>query len=265
MEFDIRYRSYTFKHSCSETPDTSEERFQEHYHTSYELLFLVKGDAELVLQSTRYKIKPGSLLVIKPGEFHHIVLYSLTAYERYVIRVSPLNLHRNLPQLLPHTKSVYYIAGTPLEEEFLRMDRHLSLLHPDAHVNACIGSMDIILSYLISSEDLTLQADHVNRESERILKYIDSHLSEIHSAEDLSRGLHMSKSVLYRLFSLQLDTPLMTYVRTQQCLLARRYLMEGVPATDVAMRLGFAHYSSFYREYCKIFHASPAKAQQSSQ
>ena len=103
------------------------------------------------------------------------------------------------------------------------------------------------------------------REPDNLLEYIDSHLSEIHSAEDLSRGLHMSKSVLYRLFSLQLDTPLMTYVRTQQCLLARRYLMEGVPATDVAMRLGFAHYSSFYREYCKIFHASPAKAQQSSQ
>ena len=257
MEFDVRYRSYTFKHSYSEKPDTSQERFKEHFHTSYELLFFVQGDADLMLQHTRYNIKPGSMLVIKPGEYHNIVFHSEAPYERYVIRFSPMNLHRNLPLLLERTESVYYIAGTPLEEEFLRMDRHLSNLHPDAHVNACIGSMDIILSYLISSEKLIQKADYVNEDSKRILDYIDAHLADIHTAEDLSHGLHMSKSAIYRIFSLQLDTPLMTYVRTQQCILARNFLLEGIPAVEVASRLGFSHYSSFYRSYREVFHAAP--------
>ncbi|MBQ6036317.1 MAG: helix-turn-helix transcriptional regulator [Lachnospiraceae bacterium] len=257
MEFDIRYRSYTFKHSYSEKPDTSQERFKEHFHTSYELLYFVKGDADLMMQHTRYKIKPGSMLVIKPGEYHNIIFHSEAPYERYVIRVSPVNLHRNMPILLERTKSVYYIAGTPLEEEFLRMDRHLSTLHPDAHVNACIGSMDLILSYLISSEELTQDAAVVDVESKRILDYIDAHLAEVHSLEDLARGLSMSKSTLYRVFSRQLDTPLMTYVRTQQCILARNFLMEGIPAIEVASRLGFSHYSSFYRSYREVFHEAP--------
>ena len=257
MEFDIRYHSYVFKHSCSETPDTSQERFREHYHTSYEFLFFVNGDAELMLQDTRYSIRPGTLIVIKPGEYHHIVFRSEAPYERYVIRVSPMNLHHSLSPLLSRTKSVYSISGTPLEEEFLRMDRHLKILQPEAHVSACIGSMELILSYLISSEKLTQQADFVNQDSRRILEYIDTHLPEVHSTEDLSHGLHMSRSALYRVFSMQLDIPLMAYVRTKQCLLARDYLMDGVPATEVASMLGFTHYSSFYREYCKVFQAAP--------
>ena len=259
MEFDVRYRSYTFKHSYSEKPDTSQERFREHYHTSYELLYFVEGDADLMLQHKRYNIKPGSMLVIKPGEYHNIVFRSEAPYDRYVIRVSPLNLHRGMPELLQRTRTVYYIAGTPLAEEFERMDRHIARLQPEAYVNACIGSMDLILSYLISSEDLIRHADYVNDDSKRILDYIDAHLAEIHTVGDLSDGLHMSKSSLYRTFSAQLTTPLMNYVRTQKCLLAQRYLSEGVAAGEVAERLGFEHYSSFYRSYFEVFGSPPSR------
>ena len=257
MEFDIRYRSYTFKHSYSATPDMDEERFKEHYHTSYEILYLVQGDADLLLQNTRYTIKPGSLLIIKPGEYHNILFRSDAPYERYVIRIDPMNLHRNMPRLLSHTKSVYNISGTPIEYEFRQMDQHIASVHPDVRVDACLGSLYLILSYLTSSDNLIQQADYVNEDFRQILDYIDSHIAEIHSTEDLTNGMHMSESTLYRFFSMQMKIPVMTYIRTQKCLLARNYLLEGVSPTEVSTRLGFTHYSSFYRDYQQIFHTSP--------
>ena len=259
MEFDIRYRSYTFKHSYSEKPDMSQERFREHFHTSYELLYFMRGDADIMLQHTRYSIRPRSLLVIKPGEYHNIVFHSEAPYERYVIRVSPDNLHHGLAAILPRLESVYYIADTMIEEEFLRMDRHLSVVRKDAQVSACIGSMDLIFAYLISSETLIQDADYINEEIKKVLDYIDGHLAEIHCIDDLAAGLHLSRSSIYRLFATQLHTPIMTYIRTQQCLLARKYLAEGMPSADVALRLGFAHYSSFFRNYREVFHATPSE------
>ena len=258
MEFDIRYQEYTFKHSFSEHPDTSQDRFQEHYHTSYELLYFVSGDADFHLQDMLYKIKPGSLLIAKPGEYHNIVFHSASPYDRYVIRFSPLAIPSFMIRQLEKTRSVYYIQGTPLAEEFVRMDKHMQYLHPDTRVFACIGSITLILSYLISSSELIQQADYINEDSKRILMYIESHLNEIHSVEELSGALHMSRSTIYRLFSRQLNTSLMAYIRTQKCLLARTLLAEGASATEVASRLGFNHYSSFYRDYVKIFHESPA-------
>ena len=46
MEFDIRQDSYTFKHSFSEKPDLSQERFREHFHREYEFLYFVSGDSQ---------------------------------------------------------------------------------------------------------------------------------------------------------------------------------------------------------------------------
>jgi len=259
MEFDVRYRSYTFKHSVSPVPEMDEARFSEHFHTSYELLYFISGDADLMLQHTRYTILPHSLLVIKPGQYHNIVFRSTAPYERYVIRVAPENLHPNLTRLLAKTENVYSVEGTALAEEFLRMDQHLSQLRPEAQVNACIGSMILILSHLVSSRNLIREADEIDEDSKRILDYIDAHLADIHSVEDLSKGLHMSKSSLYRIFSQQFHTPLLSYVRTQQCLAAKERILRGIPATVVSERLGYAHYSSFYREYMRVFHVSPNK------
>lgn len=260
MEFDIRYRSYVFKHTYTDKPDLSQDRFPPHFHTAYELLYFVSGDAFLALQHTQYSIRPGSLLVIKPGEYHNIVFRSQAPYERYVIRMSPVSLRRGMADLLSRTQSVYYIAGTPLEEEFLRMDSHLAFLRENTHVNACIGSMDLILSYLINSDSLIQRADYIDKDSKRVLDYIDSHLADVHSIDDLVRGLHMSKSAIYRIFSTQLDTPPMNYIRTQQCLVARNLLAEGVSATEVSARLGFSYYSSFYRSYQQVFHAPPSES-----
>ena len=69
----------------------------------------------------------------------------------------------------------------------------------------------------------------------------------------------MSKSALYKIFTAQFKTPVMTYVRTQKCMLARDLIHDGISATEAAEKLGFTHYSSFYRDYMHVFGAAPTK------
>ena len=258
MEFDIRYRDYTFKHSYSEKPDMSEERFREHFHTSYEMLFFVKGNADFMLQQSRYSIKPGSLLIAKPGEYHNIVFKSQDPYERYVIRFDPMSIHHYMRERLDEAESVYDIEGTDLASLFFRMDEYLPAVHEDVKIGVCIGSLHVILAYVVSSLELTRPADYINEESRRIVQYIEQNLPNINSMDDITHALHMSKSSLYKIFSEQFKTPIMTYVRTQKCIAAKRLLENGVPAQEAAERLGFSHYSSFYRDYQKVFHEPPS-------
>ena len=51
----------------------------------------------------------------------------------------------------------------------------------------------------------------------------------------------------------------MNYVRTQKCIAARRLLQEGTSAAETADRLGFIHYSSFYRDYRQTFGIAPSE------
>ena len=259
MNFEVRYQDFTFKHSFSEKPDLSEERFKEHFHTVYELLYFVRGNADFMIEHRLYKIKPGSLLIAKPGEYHNIVFRSEEPYERYVLRFPPYAIHRHVRLQLERTHSVYNVENSLLAEEFHRMDEHMQVVQEDLQVALCIGSLNIIAAHLISSEERIQHADYVNNDARRILKYIEQHLPEIHSAEEIAQALHVSKSALYKIFTQQLKTPLMTYVRTQQCMAARNLMLDGISATEAADRLGFQHYSSFYRDYVQIFGTAPTE------
>lgn len=259
MEFDIRNKDYIFKHSRSECPDLSEERYKEHYHTELEILYFVSGDAQYMLNHTLYNIKPGSLLIAKPGEYHNIVFKSAQPYERYVIRFNLSAIHPSIVNLLQKAKSVYYIANSPAAEEFYHMDAYIPSLHPDMQLYACIGSLHILTACLASSDELIQTADYVDLECMKIVNYIDQNLAEIQSIEDLVSALHMSKSTIYNIIRNQLHVPVMTYIRTQKCIAAKALIEQGFKASEVSERMGFQHYSSFYRDYRKIFRESPGK------
>lgn len=258
MDFDVRYHDYIFKHSYSPKPDLNADRYREHFHTSYEMLFFVQGNADFMLQHTRYIIGPGTLLIAKPGEYHNIVFKTADPYERYVIRFNPMSIEPHMRRQLEKAESVYQIENTDISALFYRMDEHLSSVQENMGISVCIGSLHIIIAYLVSSMDLIQKADYVNEDSRRIVEYIDEHLAEITSTDDLTARLHMSKSALYKAFTAQFTTPIMSYIRIQKCMVARKLLMEGVPASEAAERLGFQHYSSFYRDYLKVFHESPS-------
>ena len=262
MDFEVRYQDLTFKHTYSEKPDLSEERFKEHFHTTYEFLYFVRGNADYMVEHRLYNIKPGSLLIAKPGEYHNIVFRSDEPYERYVLRFPAVSIYPYVRSQLEKTNTVYYIEGTLLADAFLDMDKHITSVHKDLQVALCYGVLNVITAHLISSHDLIRHADYVNEDARRVVKYIEEHLPEIHSAEEIARALHMSKSSLYKIFSQQFKTPVMTYIRTQKCMLARDLIHDGMSATEAAEKLGFAHYSSFYRDYTHVFGAAPTENRQ---
>lgn len=258
MDFDIRYQDYTFKHSLSGQPDLTAARFQEHYHTTWEFLYFVRGNADFMLQHQLYKIKPGSMLIAKPGEYHHILFHTVEPYERFVVRFNAQTLHRHVRRQLEKAESVYFIEHSPLASVFWQLDAHVPRVHPDVQLSVCIGSLHILLAYLISSQNLIQKADYINEDAHRVAEHIERHLAEIHSAEDIAASLHMSRTSIYRLFSLQFQTPVMNYVRTQKCIAARELLQQGISPLDAAERLGYSHYSSFYRDYRKTFGLTPS-------
>ena len=259
MDFEVRNQDLTFKHTYSEKPDLSEARFKEHFHTTYELLYFVRGNADYMVEHRLYNIKPGSLLIAKPGEYHNIVFRSDEPYERYVLRFPSVSIYPYVRRQLEKTNTVYYIEGTMLADAFTDMDKHIMSVQKDLRVALCYGVLNVITAHLISSQDLIRHADYVNEEAHTVVKFIEENLPEIHSAEEIARALHMSKSALYKIFTRQFKTPIMTYVRTQKCMLARDLIHDGMSATEAAEHLGFAHYSSFYRDYVQVFGSAPTE------
>ncbi|MBR5970444.1 MAG: helix-turn-helix transcriptional regulator [Lachnospiraceae bacterium] len=261
MAFDLRRGNFTFKHSRSfEEPDNETGSFREHFHSLYELLYFIGGEADYKIRHTRYRLRPHTLLVVKPGELHHVLIKSAEVpYERFVVRFDEADLPGGLRTLIRRLDNVYSIENTRLSEELFRLDAFPDTLpDEDAVFYAMRWQLHIILTYLSAARGLRRKADAVNEEVHRITDYIEQNLTGIHTIDDLSAGLHMSRSGLQKVFSTGFDMPVMRYVRTQKVTLAHAMLNDGYAPTEIPARCGFNDYSSFYRAYTKLYNMPPS-------
>ena len=74
--------NYTYD---SSVPDDLDVR---HCHDTYEILFVVSGSGKYVVEGSTFNIRPATLMIIRPFEFHCVQLDSGVPYERYVIKFS---------------------------------------------------------------------------------------------------------------------------------------------------------------------------------
>jgi len=259
MSFDIRSGDFTFKHEISEKPKIDAGDFVDHYHTCYELLYIISGDVELEIQHKRFQIKPQSLLVIRPGERHHIVIRSNLPYDRIVIRFDANDIDKTIRKGLTDLKNVYYVKNSAISKNLMSIEQMAFELDEKYKLQAFISFLQILLSQLYSSAYLSQRADYVDEPMRHLMHYIDNNLTKIESIDDLCEELHMSRSSIHKIFNKHSSMPIMSYIRTKKILLAHQLLNEGMSATDVSNYCGFNNYSSFYRAYMNQFNKAPTK------
>lgn len=261
MEYDIHYGDFIFKHALDSEPEADLDIYAKHYHMFYEMFLFISGDADFVIEQNRYALNPYTLLLVKPGDHHNLILKSQEPYERIVLRFNELDVPKQVRDLLKYANEAYDIRGTQLSGIFGRLDEHYANIQGELIHELLRCTLVEILTYLLGSNELSsIPAVVTNEKIEHITSYIENNLGEIRTLDDLSGGLLMSKSTLYKFFYEQFNTPIMSYVRTKKCMLAHSLLIKGVPATDVYLQCGFSDYSSFYRAYTKVFHRSPSRA-----
>ena len=254
----IIHSRYTFRHTEEECPEIGSETPPGwHYHTSYELLYFLQGDADYQIEQSRYTLRPHTLLIIKPGEYHSMIVNSSKRLDRIVLHFTDKDLTDRNREILHALSNVYCIPGTRLSEEILKVDTFYNDLKNGIPKDVLINQLQIILAFLCNIEDMRQPADQVHNGAERIISYIHNNLTSIHSLEDICQNVHMSRSTVQNLVSEYVQTPVMSYVRTQKCVMAKSLLLKGCPAMEAAQRCGFTDYSSFYRAYKKTFGTAP--------
>lgn len=251
-------KKYVFRHMCDDTPKPGTDELGWHYHNCYELLYFLRGDAGYQIEHNHYTLRSHNLLVIKPGEYHTMRINSSKQLDRIVVHFRDDDYPPEMQATLRTMGSVYSIPGTRLSEEILMVDKYHKDIQQGISQDILISQLQIILFYLCSSEDMQQPADKVDCCAEPIISFIHNNLPSIHCLDDICKNVHMSRSTVQKLISDYLQTPIMSYVRTQKCLLARSLLQQGHSATEVCMQCGFQDYSTFYRAYRQEFGISPS-------
>ena len=96
-----------------------------------------------------------------------------------------------------------------------------------------------------------------------ILTYLNAHLTEDLSIDDLASRFYLSRSYLMHTFKEQTGYTIGGYLLTKRLFLAKELIAAGTPITEVCYSCGFQNYSTFSRAYKKSFGESPRDYRQS--
>jgi AraC-like DNA-binding protein len=91
----------------------------------------------------------------------------------------------------------------------------------------------------------------------KILSYIEAHLCEKITLDDLARHSSRSKSSVCHLFEEKMKVSPKQYILQKKMAYAAGLIRDGQNPTSVAMQVGYENYSDFYRMYQKHFGISP--------
>ena len=263
----VRRTSYAvadFSYSYTLDKRPPEALDNRHCHDTYEILYVLDGIGRYIVEGTAYDIKPGTLMVIRPFEYHSVQLDAEHQYERYVLHFSSSSLVDDALVLLKNLISSddrsgkLYSAGElsqsilPLFERF-EIAESLPQNEKTLYIKMLLSELVVFLS--VSGGEQMMHND--SELGARVIRYLNENISRDVSLDSLAKRFFVSKYYLCRAFKKHNGISVHGYINQKRVMYAKQLIESGETASGAAYKVGFGDYSAFYRAYVKIIGKAP--------
>lgn len=263
---EFTFKDIYVRHAVDYEPDNG--YFNMHIHGRCEMFCFISGDAECLVEGSKYPLERGSLLIMRPAESHSAKMLSGRQYERYTVNF-PLSAADAIdPERILMTPfldrplgmgNLYLPSefdGTSIESYFKQICSCTDKYTSDMEIQLCLFSMldSVRKAYLKRGTSEYAPAQTL---SGQILAYINEHLFDELSITILAKHFFISQSQLNRIFRNSTGTSPWEYVTLKRLTAAKEKIRSGVSVTKACVECGFGDYSVFYRAYVKYFGRSP--------
>lgn len=245
-----------FSYDIMEHPDPA--NFARHCHNDYELLYVVRGEGEYIVEGAEYPLRPNTLILIRPLEFHYFRPDGNHVYERYVINFAKGALVDGATELplLDESREGY---GVYLSSDAVTPNIGAALEQMRAMLDRCPQSLrgtvlrvELTRVMLLISE-LNYDIPDIREKSliAQVIDYINRKISDELTLDLIASRFYISKYYLCHAFREHTGVSVFQYISNKRVSMAEQLLARGEKAADAAFHVGFRDYSSFYRAYCK--------------
>lgn len=250
-------RNYVFNHLVYD--NSTDKHFAKHSHALYEIIYILNGEIDYIIEDRQYRAKKHDLIFIRPYTYHYFTIKSNTDYEKIgvlfnadYLKINPLIINKNL-ELIDCKK--YAI----LDSIFQKLDYYHDNFSEKNFLELFFSLIkEIVFNLSLINEQTTPPQYHTPILSP-ILEYINANLFTISRLEDISTALNISTSYLKSIFKKELKIQPKRYINEKKLLTARQLILSGEKATATCEQCGFVNYSTFYRLYHDFFGVSPSE------
>ncbi len=253
------------RHAIDDTPD--EKDFTMHIHDRCEIYFFISGDVEYLVEGSKYPLDKNSLMIMRPAEAHAPKIAGRSSYERYAVNF-PLSFADHID---PEGRLTKAFTDRPLGKDNMFSTSEIDMVLVKKLFSEMCSDNDDYGRYLTINTHLITLLDMLSRAfndkkgsahkqqsaAQRIVMYVNDHLTEDISVAQLAEHFYLSTSQFSRVFKQATGAAPWDYVIKKRLTIAKEMLRNGYSAQQAAESCGFRDYSVFYRAYTKHFGYAP--------
>ncbi len=262
---EYSYGDIYIRYAVDDSP--KDKDFTMHIHEQCEIYFFISGNAEYLVEGSKYPLDENTLMIMRPSEAHKPKIIGSDKYERYAINF-PISFANTID---PEGMLIKAFTERSLGKNNMFCSSEIDMkLVQKLFSQMCNEDNDYnrqltIKTHLPMLLDMICRAysrkgtAENNKQSiaERIVAYVNAYLFEDISVPELAKHFYLSPSQFSRVFKQATGAAPWEYITKKRLTAAKEMIRSGHSAQSASESCGFKDYSVFYRAYKKHFRCSP--------
>lgn len=253
--------------------DQISTEFEFHYHEFHKITIFISGNVQYFIEGKTYSLEPYDIVLVNRNDIHRVQVDPSVPYERIIVYISPGFMeayrtdHYDLSYCFEKAKKehsnvlrIHALEKSSLFKVTNRLERSFS----DTEYAGDLYRQILFLEFMIHLNRAALKnraefldTSLYNPKIVNLIQYINQHLTDPLTMDNLSARVYLSKYYMMRLFKAETGYTIGKYITYRRLLLARSLILKGVPITQACLSSGFQDYSTFSRAYKTEFQESP--------
>lgn len=260
LEFDERAFLKNNENYKIHLVDNLEKMYSKiHDHDFIEIFILLSGSVTYVIEQGNYELKDFDIILVPPHTIHQLtVTKNDVKYKRLVLWIRKQYLDRLssektylLEQFMKHTKNNHYVIRNPeftfkikpFLEKIIELDKNKEYGY-DLLIENTFRELFIYANIALENE-YDIVTSKGNPIVQRIIKYIEEHLSNELSLKEISDVLNFDEFYISHLFKKEVGTTIHKYVVRKRLSEAKKLLEKNYSVKDLISLIGFKDESHF--------------------
>ena len=269
MQYEVRgYLKEPFR--LFHLADSRREHIEYHYHTFHKIIILLAGRAGYAIEGERYDLSPGDFVLVGRGSIHRPEVAEDDFYERMILYIDPAYLTSlstedcDLESCFRQAQTAFrYVYRDEGGSRVRQLFETLARTSREGGYGAALLERAQFLELMVEVNRVCLgghqvQATAGDSKVVALLQYLNLHLTEELSIDQLAERFYISKYHMMRRFRQETGYSIHGYLTEKRLLLAQRLLAQGVSPSEAGEQAGYQDYSTFSRAYKKHFGRGPS-------
>lgn len=239
-----------------------------HAHTDrVEIIQVLQGEGQVLIRDTLYPMTPGAMYLIDGTETHVTAPVNPETYMRSklmlsreaLIRISgSMNLNALIGRLFFQNSGTYCPLGEEKAREADALFKFICRAHAGEAPEKDFSMWSRFFALMSIAAEGRPAAQTGNELMDQILAFINAHICERLTLDEISRNVHIDKYYMCHYFRNKTNMTVMDYISDRRINMARRLLADsGLTVTEIAAKCGYSGVSYFTQAFKSILKMTP--------